>query len=59
MCERERERNSAKQAGINECERFLELQNFEPGNELQLCARLHLGADFLLQPSSFKVLRAS
>lgn len=42
---REREKNPAKQVDINECKRFLELQNFEPGNELQLCARIYLGAD--------------
>lgn len=47
--EREREeRNIVKLAGINEHERFLELLNFYPANELQLCECIHLVADFLL-----------
>lgn len=50
---REKETHTAKRVGINECEGFLELSNFEPGNELQLCVCIHLGAEFLLQPSSF------
>lgn len=46
--EREKERNVAKEVRINECERFLEPQHFEPGNKVHMCACLHMGADFLL-----------